>query len=88
MKAYNSLAGLLSAGVVSALAPREGYGTFADCLGASNVPVKWTTSPEYPELAEPFNLRLQYKPVAISIPTEPKHVQDAVKCAAQHKIKV
>ena len=88
MKTSNSLVGLLSVGVASALAPREGYGTFSDCLGKYNVPVKWTNSPEYPELAEPFNLRLQYKPVAISIPTEPKHVEDAVKCAAKYMIKV
>ncbi|KAF2268983.1 FAD-binding domain-containing protein [Lojkania enalia] len=59
-----------------------------DCLNSKDVPVYWMSSPEYSELAEPFNLRLEYKPLVIVVPTTAKHVQDAVSCAAQCGVKV
>ncbi|PVH98462.1 Glucooligosaccharide oxidase [Periconia macrospinosa] len=60
----------------------------ADCLGDKNVPVQWEYSPDYAELAEPFNLRLPYKPKVIVLPTTEKHVQDGVKCANEGGFKV
>ncbi len=36
----------------------------------------------------PFNMRLQYTPAAIAVPTTIAHVQDAVKCAAKVGVKV
>ncbi|KAF1834659.1 FAD-binding domain-containing protein [Decorospora gaudefroyi] len=47
-----------------------------------------TTDTEYPELAEPYNLRLPYKPAVIVLPITNQHVQDAVVCAAQAGVKV
>ncbi|CAI6329227.1 unnamed protein product [Periconia digitata] len=76
------LVGLASAG----LATRARQ--VADCLGDHDVPVKWENSPDYAELAEPFNLRLAYKPKVIVLPTTDQHVQDAVKCAHECGLKV
>jgi FAD/FMN-containing dehydrogenase len=52
------------------------------------VPYKMTSDAGYADLAEPYNLRLPYKPAAIVIPTTNKHVQDAVVCASQSGLKV
>jgi FAD/FMN-containing dehydrogenase len=35
----------------------------------------------------PFNLQLNFTPVAIAVPTTVKHIQDAVACAAKLRIK-
>ncbi|KAH7117633.1 hypothetical protein B0J11DRAFT_88781 [Dendryphion nanum] len=88
MRVTSSVAGLLSVGLTTALTTREGYDSLSDCLGRFKVPVKWTDSPDYPELVEPFNLRLQYKPIAIALPTTAKHVQDSVTCAKANNVKV
>jgi hypothetical protein len=60
----------------------------ADCLTGKKVPVSWQSDPNYAELAEPFNLRLAWKPKVIVLPTNNKHVQDAVKCANECGLKV
>ena len=60
----------------------------ADCLGDKDVPVRWSDSADFAELAEPFNLRLAYTPYVIVLPTTNQHVQDAVVCAAECGIKV
>ncbi|KAF2182763.1 carbohydrate-binding module family 18 [Zopfia rhizophila CBS 207.26] len=62
--------------------------SLTDCLNSKNVPVKWTTSPDYESLAKPYNLRLPYKPVVIVVPTTTQHVQDAVVCAGKAGVKV
>lgn len=62
--------------------------TLADCLGNKNVPVRFASSPDFDELAEPYNLRLPYTPAAIVLPTTPQHVSDAVLCAAESGVKV
>ncbi|KAF2734001.1 FAD-binding domain-containing protein [Polyplosphaeria fusca] len=75
----------LAAGLVSAYDSAE---NIMDCLGSKDVPTYWPTSTAYPELAEPFNLRLPYKPAVIVLPTVAQHVQDAVVCAQQCGFKV
>lgn len=85
MKLSIALGGLLSVGLANALATSK---QVADCLGGKNVPVKFTNSPGYDALAEPFNLRLAYKPYVIVLPQTAQHVQDAVSCAAQCGLKV
>ncbi|KAF2688965.1 Glucooligosaccharide oxidase [Lentithecium fluviatile CBS 122367] len=83
--------GVLAASLVSAK-PAENPGTssqqIADCLGKKDVPVYWPNSPNFTELAEPFNLRLSYTPYVIVLPETIQHVQDAVLCAAECGIKV
>ncbi|KAF1961556.1 FAD-binding domain-containing protein [Byssothecium circinans] len=76
------LAGLASASFAKRAAK------IADCLGDKNVPVRWENSPDFSELAEPFNLRLAYKPKVIVLPSKDQHVQDAVKCANECGFKV
>ncbi|KAI9797811.1 MAG: hypothetical protein M1833_005314 [Piccolia ochrophora] len=62
--------------------------SLVDCLAGKNVPVSLLSSSSFPELAEPYNLRLAYTPAAIALPTTPKHVSDAVTCASTSGIKV
>lgn len=79
---------LLSSSVVNGLIANPRAESIQDCLGNKNVPVYWPASPNYTELAEPFNLRLQYKPAVIVLPETAKHVQDAVVCAGEFNLKV
>jgi hypothetical protein len=85
--------GLVSASLASALSvhPREDSNSqkyIADCLGDKDVPVLWPADEKYDDYAEPFNLRLQYKPAVIVLPTTDQHVQDAVTCASQSGLSV
>lgn len=59
-----------------------------DCLSSRSVPIRLISSPDFPGLAEPFNLRLAYTPAVIVLPTTTKHISDAVLCASQNGIKV
>ncbi len=56
-------------------------GALADCLTKAGVPVDAAGSSDYMLDATPFNLRLNYTPVAVAAVTTAKHVQDAVACA-------
>jgi hypothetical protein len=57
-------------------------------LNSKNVPYKMTSDAAYAELIEPYNLRLPYKPAVVVLPITNQHVQDAVVCAGQAKLKV
>jgi hypothetical protein len=57
-------------------------------LNDKDVPYKMTSDAEYPELSEPYNQRVGFKPAAIVLPITNQHVQDAVVCAAQAGMKV
>lgn len=78
-------AGLLAAGHAAAAPNNKAVD---DCLTGKKVPASFPGDADYDELAEPFNLRLQYKPAAIVLPQTNKHVQDAVVCASQCGLKV
>jgi hypothetical protein len=80
------IAGLLSLGAVANAAGLPA--SFTACLDKAKVPVVYPTDPKYGDLAEPFNLRLQYKPVGIVYSKTVTHVQEAVKCAAKYGVKV
>ena len=69
-------------------APSPQAGTLAYCLSSKNVPVSNASSPDFAQLSEPYNLRLAYVPAVIVLPTTPKHISDAVVCAAASGIKV
>ena len=62
--------------------------TLADCLGAKNVPVKFTSSSGFSSLAEPYNLRLAYTPAVIVLPTTTQQISDSVVCAGKSNVKV
>lgn len=60
----------------------------ADCLGDHDVPVSLISSPNFAQLAKPYNVRLAYTPAVIVLPTTIEHISEAVKCAAQCNVKV
>ncbi|KAL8844259.1 MAG: hypothetical protein Q9176_001434 [Flavoplaca citrina] len=60
----------------------------AECLSSAGVPVSLPGSPNYANLSEPYNLRLQYTPAVVVLPTTKRHVSSAVLCAAKSKVKV
>ena len=62
--------------------------TLLDCLTAKHVPDVYAPSSAFAQLAEPFNLRLQYIPAVIVLPTSKQDVSNAVTCAVQNNIKV
>lgn len=74
----------------SALQPSPGSrsgGAVEDCLTAAGVPIDHYGSVDWSQDAAPFNLRLNYTPVAIAVPTTIKHVQDAVACGQKLGVK-
>ena len=62
--------------------------SLVNCLYSKNVPISLSSSSNFAQLAEPYNLRLPYTPAAIALPTTPQHVSDAVLCASQAGTKV
>ncbi|MCJ1245196.1 hypothetical protein MMC30_002397 [Trapelia coarctata] len=62
--------------------------TLADCLLVKNVPISLISSPNFAQLAQPYNLRLAYTPAVIVFPTTPQHISDAVVCAGRNGVKV
>lgn len=59
-----------------------------DCLSAKSVPTYTNSSNEWTTLQEPYNLALNYEPVAITLPKTPQHVADSVICASSAGVKV
>lgn len=78
-----AVAGLLAVGQASA-----GKTSISKCLDGKGVPASYPGDNDYTTLAEPFNQRLHYKPAAIALPKNNKHVQDAVVCAGKSALKV
>lgn len=62
--------------------------TLYECLAARNVPTSLNSSTDWTSLTAAYNLRLQYTPVAVTLPDTPQHVSDAVLCAAAAGVKV
>ena len=62
--------------------------TLTDCLNNKNVPISLISSPNFAQLAQPYNLRLPYTPAVIVLPTTPQHISDAVVCASEYGVKV
>ncbi|KAM0553046.1 hypothetical protein ACHAPJ_007593 [Fusarium lateritium] len=58
------------------------------CLSERAVPYVPRNSDQWTQEVRPYNLRLAYTPAAIAIPTTVKHIEDAVKCGSQHKVRV
>ena len=53
-----------------------------------NIPIRLTSAADYAARAQPYNLRLPWKPAVIVLPTTAQHISDAVLCAAQNNVKV
>ncbi|KAH7400197.1 hypothetical protein BKA64DRAFT_477161 [Cadophora sp. MPI-SDFR-AT-0126] len=64
------------------------YTKIVQCLSASNIPQAYPGTPSFTELIIPLNLRLNYTPIALALPTTVPQVQAAVKCAVKLGVKV
>jgi hypothetical protein len=58
------------------------------CLVAKAVPTTLNSSSDSSLLTTAYNLRLQYTPTAVTLPTTPQHVFDSVTCALAAGVKV
>ena len=87
MHLSTSLLALLGLASTSHASPFDKAGELVDCLTKADVPVDASGSADYLLDATPFNLRLNYTPVAVAAVTTTKHIQDAVGCARQLGIK-
>lgn len=58
------------------------------CLNNAHVPYSVQSDSNWTELATPYNLRLVYVPVAITLPETAQQVSDSVICAAASNVKV
>jgi FAD binding domain len=59
-----------------------------NCLVSKEVPFQIPSDVQFPGLNEPFNLRLNYTPVAIALPSTPEQVSNAVTCASAAHVPV
>ena len=64
------------------------YDLVVKCLSSNQVPQDIPGSAAFSQDIIPYNLRLNYTPVAFAIPTTVPQVQAAVGCAAQYGVKV
>jgi FAD/FMN-containing dehydrogenase len=58
-----------------------------DCFTQAGVPFHLAGSSGWTQDSAPFNLRLNYTPIAIAVPTTVKHIQDAVTCGQKMGLK-
>lgn len=58
------------------------------CLTTSDVPQALPGTPEFAISSSVHNLRQQFTPLAIALPTTVTHVQAAVACGREHGVKV
>lgn len=75
-------AALLPAGLASPTC------TVESCLTAASVPWLDDTAPDWTVYTSPYNLRLPVAPRLVVPATSVAHIQDAVRCAARHGLKV
>ena len=78
-------------GLFASLARGRALVTRADieqCLIAAGVPIDVKGSVDWTRDAAPFNIRVPYTPVAISVPLTTEHIQKSVVCGKQLGIKV
>lgn len=78
---------LLGQGRLSFASPLDVNAAVEDCLKTAGVPLDTPGTADWAQDVAPFNLRLNYTPVAIAVPTTIKHIQDAVSCAAKLGVK-
>ncbi|KAM0494034.1 hypothetical protein ACHAO3_005813 [Verticillium nonalfalfae] len=62
--------------------------TVESCLTAASVPWLDDTAPDWTVYTSPYNLRLPVAPRLVVPATSVAHIQDAVRCAARHGLKV
>jgi len=58
------------------------------CLSSFNVPISIPSSPNFTQLTSSYNIRLQYTPAVIILPTTHLQISNAVLCAVRFGVKV
>jgi len=58
------------------------------CLSSANVPQDYPWTPSFTQDIIPYNLRVNFTPIAVAVPSTVPQVQAAVKCASQVGVKV
>ncbi|KUJ09586.1 FAD-binding domain-containing protein [Mollisia scopiformis] len=66
----------------------EGYLPIISCLEESNIPQDYPNTSNFSQDSLDYNLRLNFTPIAIAVPSTVPQVQAAVNCAAKLGIKV
>jgi hypothetical protein len=66
----------------------QSYSSIVKCLDESNVPQDYPGTSNFTSDIIPYNLRLNYTPIAVAVPSTVPQVQAAVKCAAKLGVKV
>jgi len=72
---------------LSRASPFDQRDSLLACLEKAEVPTDSLGTDEWKLDVAPFNLELNYTPVAIAVPANVKHIQDAVACAAKLGVK-
>jgi FAD/FMN-containing dehydrogenase len=64
------------------------HDNIVDCLAISGVPQEFPGTDNFTQSIIPYNLRLNFTPVALAVPSTVPQVQAAVLCAAELGVKV
>ena len=59
-----------------------------DCISKQHVEIVTNTSADFSAAVHPFNTRVPWEPLAVTIPKNAKEVSIAVKCAKTYGVKV
>ncbi|EUC40538.1 Glucooligosaccharide oxidase [Bipolaris oryzae ATCC 44560] len=84
---------VLIAPILAIANPRESYAVesvrnLQACLTSKHVATSLNSSSDWASLIDPYNLRLQYTPSAVTLPNSPQQVSDSVLCAVLAGVKV
>jgi FAD/FMN-containing dehydrogenase len=88
MTMFKSLLVALTLSAHSVQAAPQKYTDVVNCLASSNVPQDYPGSSDFTQDTIPFNLRLNFTPVAYAVPKTVPQVQAAVVCASKVGVKV
>lgn len=84
---HATFAALLALAVIVTGSAVDKRAALDDCLASAGVPTDAQGSDDWKQDVAPYNLRLQFKPIGIAVPTTIKHIQDAVACAVKAGVK-
>ncbi|KAF7553381.1 hypothetical protein G7Z17_g3651 [Cylindrodendrum hubeiense] len=82
------LSWLVASLALSASAVPTKRDAITSCLTSAKVPIDVAGTADWTQDGTAYNLRLQYQPVAIAVPTTVAHISSAVKCGVKHGVKV
>ena len=79
----------LVAEAIVAIALSDPHGnTLTSCLSTAKIPISPPSSPNFTQLAAPYNLRLEHTSAVIVLPKTTQHISNAILCATHFGVKV